>query len=67
MFDTAHVGDTVRYCNRTFGLRPGEEYGEPVTVTEVVTDYYGVTVKVSDGEELDPGLHHMVVTKCVGR
>lgn len=61
MFDTARVGDRVRYCKRTFGLRPSEEYGPLVEVVGVEQSYYGTTVVTDDGERLSSDMHHMVV------
>lgn len=62
-FDTAHVGDTALYAERTFGLRPPVPWSEPVTVTAVETDFYGSTVTVSDGKVLTSGLYAMAVVK----
>lgn len=66
MFDPAHVGDTVRHCQRTFGLRPAEDWSEPTTVVSVETDYYGSTVTVEDGITLTSSINHMVVVRRAG-
>lgn len=66
-FDKAHEGDTARWCNRTFGLRPPEEWSEPVTVIAVADTYYGQEVTISTGETLTSGLHHMAIVKCAAR
>lgn len=63
MFDTAHVGDTVRYAERTFGLRPPVPWSDTVAVTDVQTDHYGDRVTVSDGTLLTSGLYAMAVVK----
>lgn len=62
-FDKAHVGDTIRYAERTHGLRPPVPWSEPFTVTHVEDTYYGQVVTASDGTELTSGLYSMAVVK----
>lgn len=61
-FDKAQTGDKVRWCNRTFGLRPAEPWSDLVEVTEVEETYYGQNVTIATGEVLSSGLHCMAVT-----
>lgn len=60
-FDKAHVGDKVMYAERTFGLRPAIPWSEPVTVTDIRTDYYGQHITLSDGTEVSSDLYSMSV------
>lgn len=42
------IGATVRATNRTYGLAPAREAGEPETVVEVVSAY-DMTIRTAEG------------------
>jgi hypothetical protein len=64
MFDTAHVGDTVVYCEETHGLRPAEDWRAAAKVTKVERGHSSTRVTVDNGDEIVSGIHHLSVLHC---
>lgn len=45
---TKLIGATIRANNRTFGLAPARDWGEPETVVSIV-DHYHLTIETEEG------------------